>query len=70
MLRPLHLVLAQIMPAGTLQPELERAAKSTLYHGVSASALSMLAWVAQANGNDLFSKGGFALRRLTLMLAK
>ena len=68
---PYDAFLGQIQPGNnTLPLEVYRGQQATYYHGLSAAALTMSAYLAAPNGVDLYSRGGYALRRLNLLVTK
>jgi poly(beta-D-mannuronate) lyase len=68
---PYNLFLSEIQPGNsTLPHEVKRGQQATYYHGLSAASLTMMAYLAAPNGVDLYSQGGYALRRLNMLVAK
>ena len=67
---PYDTFLSQIQPDGSLPMEVSRGQMATSYHGFSASALTMMAYLAAPNGVDLYSKGDHALNRLNMLVSK
>jgi hypothetical protein len=68
--KPYQTFLQQIRPNSTLPSEASRRQKATLYHAMSASGLTVMAYLSSANNVDLYSQGNFALRRLNLLVAE
>jgi poly(beta-D-mannuronate) lyase len=54
----------QITPEGTLPLEMNRAARALHYHLYALAPLVMIAEFGEANGLDLYSERGFAIKRL------
>ena len=63
-------LLQQIQQNSTLPSEATRGQRSSQYHAMAASGLTMMAYLAAANNVDLYSMGGYALRRLNLLVTK
>ena len=66
---PYAVFLRQLKPNSTLPSEASRGTMATYYHGLSAGALTMMAYLSASQGVDLYSQGDYALRRLNLLVA-
>lgn len=68
--RPFQIFVSQLQPNGTLPQEVGRGQMAVMYHGMSAGALSMIAYMAAPNGIDFYPQGNNALARLTSLVSR
>ena len=66
---PYNVFLTNIQPDSTLPPKSARGEMASFYHALSAGDLTMMAYLAGANGVNLYAQGDYALRRLNMLVA-